>query len=177
MISSASRPTRCVRAHIRYVSPSQNKESADAYEHTYETMEAGLFQLVGHTLRCDPPYELCAAIEEQVNQPQMRAELKQLKTTKKKKGQPPSGKEPEKKKKLSLPLAHPLCDNTTKFSKSIYKKKPHLRGKINQCAAHLTGMLLHNEFAECISIIMMISAWLSKDSVAEEDSLQVFQES
>ncbi len=47
-----------------------NKESADAYEHTYETMEAGLFQLVGRTLRCDPHCELCAAIrvEEQVSQ-------------------------------------------------------------------------------------------------------------
>ncbi len=52
-----------------------NRESADAYEHTYETMEARLFQLVGRTIRCDPPCELCAAIEEQVQQQVMRAEL------------------------------------------------------------------------------------------------------
>jgi hypothetical protein len=109
-------------------------------------MEAGLFQFVGRTLRCNPPCELCAAIEEQVNQPLMRAELEPPKKTKKKKAQPPAGEEQEKKKTFSLPLAHPLCDKT-KFSKFIHKKKPHLRGKIKQCAAHLTGMLLHNEFA------------------------------
>jgi hypothetical protein len=122
-----------------------NKESADAYEHTYETMESGLFQLVGRIIRCDPPCELCAAIEEQVQQPVMRAELE---PPKKKKGQP----DPPRKK-FSIPLAHPLCDNTTKFSKFIHKKKPHLKGKINQCAAHLTGKqhcinsFLHNALA------------------------------
>ena len=46
-----------------------NKECADAYEHAYESMEAGVFQLVGRTIRCDPPCELCAAIAEQVEQP------------------------------------------------------------------------------------------------------------
>ncbi len=62
-----------------------NKESADAYEHTYEPIESVLFQLVGRTFRCDPPCELCAAIEEQVQQPVMRAELE---PPKKKRGQP-----------------------------------------------------------------------------------------
>jgi hypothetical protein len=33
-----------------------------------------------------------------------------------------------------------MCDNTTKFSKWIKKKKPHLKDKILQCAAHLTGI-------------------------------------
>jgi hypothetical protein len=61
-----------------------NKESTDAYEHTYKTMEAGLFQLVGSTSRCAPPCDLCAAIEEQAVQPLMRAELE---PPKKKKGQ------------------------------------------------------------------------------------------
>jgi hypothetical protein len=50
-----------------------NKESAVAYEHTYEALESGLFRLVGRTVRCDPesdpPCEVCAAIEEQVQQP------------------------------------------------------------------------------------------------------------
>jgi hypothetical protein len=108
-------------------------------------MEAGLFQVVGRIPRCDPPCDLCAAIEEQVSQPLMRAELKPPKKTKRKKGQPPAREDGEKKKKkkFSIPLAHPLCDNTTKFSKFIHK------GKINQCAAHLTGMRfrLHNLFA------------------------------
>ena len=112
-----------------------NKESADAYEHMYETMESGLFQLVARTIRCDsesdPPCEVCAAIEEQVQQPVMRNELD---PPKRKRGEPAPPK-----KRFSIPLAHPLCDNTTKFSKFIHKKKPHLKGKINQCAAHLTG--------------------------------------
>jgi hypothetical protein len=33
-----------------------------------------------------------------------------------------------------------MCDNTTKFSKWIKKRKPHLKDKILQCAAHLTGI-------------------------------------
>jgi hypothetical protein len=81
-------------------------------------MEAGLFQLVGRTLRCYPPCELCAAIEEQVNQPLMCAELEPPKKTKKKKGQPPAGEELEIMKKFSLLFAHSLCDNTTKFSRT-----------------------------------------------------------
>ncbi len=118
-----------------------NKERTDAYEHAYESMGAGVFQPVVCTIRCDPPCELCAAIAEQVEQLLMRAELKLLK---KKKAQPA-----QPKKKFSLPLAHPLCDNTTKFSKFIHKKKPHLKKKINQCVAHLTGQYnhLHNIFA------------------------------
>jgi hypothetical protein len=77
---------------------------------------------------------LYAAIEEQVVQPLMRAEVAaELEPPKKKKGQPVSEQE-----KFSLPLAHRLCD-TTNFSKFIHKKKPHLKGKINQCAGHLTG--------------------------------------
>jgi hypothetical protein len=84
-------------------------------------MEAGLFQLVGRTLRCNPPCELCTAIKEQVNQPLMRAELEPQKKTKKK-GQQPAGEKPEQKDKFSLPLAHPLCDNTRKFSKFIHTK-------------------------------------------------------
>ena len=124
-----------------------NSESADGYEHTYESMEAGVFQVIGRINRCDltrpskPPCELCAAIQEQVEQPPMRAELEPPKP-KKGKGEPQPAK-----KKFSLPLAHPLCDNTTKFSKFIHRKKPHLKGKVNQCAAHLTGPLVLNYFA------------------------------
>ncbi len=80
-----------------------------------------MFQLVGLTIRCDPLCELCATIEEQVQQPVMHAELE---PPKKKKGQP----DPPKKK-FSIPLEHPLCDNMTKVSKFIHKKKPHLKGK------------------------------------------------
>jgi hypothetical protein len=72
-----------------------NQENADAYEHMYESMEAGIFQLVGRTLLCDAPCELCAAIEEQVSQPLMRAELEPPKKTKKKKGQPPAREDRE----------------------------------------------------------------------------------
>ena len=42
--------------------------------------------------------------------------------------------------KFELPLEKPMCDNTTKFSKWIKKKKPKLANQILQCAAHLTGI-------------------------------------
>jgi hypothetical protein len=42
--------------------------------------------------------------------------------------------------RFEIPLEKPMCDNTTKFSKWIKKKKPHLKDKILQCAAHLTGI-------------------------------------
>jgi hypothetical protein len=86
-------------------------------------MEAGLFQLVGRTLLCDPPCELCAAIEEQVSQPLMRAELEPPKKTKKKKGQPPAREDREKKKKkFSIPLAHPFVTTQPSFPNSYIRK-------------------------------------------------------
>jgi hypothetical protein len=42
--------------------------------------------------------------------------------------------------KFEIPLEKPMCDNTTKFSKWIKKKKPHLKDRILQCAADLTGI-------------------------------------
>jgi hypothetical protein len=51
-----------------------------------------------------------------------------------------------------LPLEKPLCDNTTKFSKFIYKHFPLLRKRIGQCAAHLTGIAwqkrLHQKYSK-----------------------------
>jgi hypothetical protein len=45
--------------------------------------------------------------------------------------------------RLSQPLTHLLCDNTTTFfSKLINNKKQHLSKKILQCAAHLTDTVL-----------------------------------
>jgi hypothetical protein len=114
-----------------------NKERADGYEHTYESMDAGVFQIVAKLNTCSQPEcEMCSAVREQGEQAPMRAELTPPKRAK---GQPAP------KKKFKLPLQHPLCDNTTKFSKFILKKKPHLRGKILQCTAHLTGTVLHND--------------------------------
>ena len=58
---------------------------------------------------------------------------------------------------FKLPLEKPLCDNTTKFSKFIHKRVPHLRGKIGQCSSHLTGIAwqkkLHHKYfkkSECV---------------------------
>ena len=116
-----------------------NKECADGYEHTYEAMEAGVFQIVAKLKTCsEPDCEMCNAVREQVEQAPMRAELTPPK--------PRAKGQPVPKKKFKLPLQNPLCDNTTKFSKFILKKHPHLRRKILQCAAHLTGTSLLNEF-------------------------------
>ena len=118
-----------------------NKESADTYEHTYETMEAVLFQLVGRTIRCDPPCELCrlcAAIEEQVQKPLIRAKLE---PPRRKQGEPA----PEKRQ-FSLSLVHPLCDDITKFSEFIHKKRQQLKGKINQPPVN-SGVLIISNFS------------------------------
>jgi hypothetical protein len=42
--------------------------------------------------------------------------------------------------RFEIPLEKPMCDNTTKFSGWIVRRKPHLRKKILQCGAHLTGI-------------------------------------
>jgi len=100
------------------------------YEFMYDSMEAGVFQLLGRTSLCAESCEVCDAIREQKVQAPMRDELRPPKV---KKGQPAP------KKKFQLPLANALCDNTTKFSKFIHTKFPNFKGKILQCSAHLTG--------------------------------------
>jgi hypothetical protein len=112
------------------------KEEATAYGHMYSSMEAGVFDLVHNLKLCkhSKKCEMCNAVREQVEQAPMRDLLT-----------PPA--KPKKFKngaqvpfKFELPLETPMCDNTTKFSKWIKKKKPHLADKILQCAAHLTGI-------------------------------------
>jgi hypothetical protein len=82
-----------------------NKECADAYEHTYQSMEAGVFQLVHSMHLCKPTRkcEMCDSVQEQIEQEPMKAELTPPKK-KKSRGEPT-------KKKFSLPLTHPLCYN------------------------------------------------------------------
>jgi hypothetical protein len=41
---------------------------------------------------------------------------------------------------LKLPLEKPMCDNTNKFWIFVNKRLPHLKGKVLQCAAHMTGI-------------------------------------
>ena len=77
---------------------------------------------------------MCDAVWEQIEQQPMLDLLTPLKPKKK------GGKLVEEPFVFQLPLEKPLCDNTTKFSKWIAKKKPHLSDKILQCAAHLTGI-------------------------------------
>ena len=78
--------------------------------------------------------EMCNAVREQIEQEPMRDQLTPPhKSKKSKKGE-------EVPFKFEIPLDKPMCDNTTKFSKWIKKKKPHLADKILQCAAHLTGI-------------------------------------
>ena len=101
----------------------------------YESMESGLFQLVGRAKLCASATkcEVCDAIREQTEQSPMHEALRPLK---RRMGQP------LEKKKFKMPLANALCDNTTKFSKFIHKKFPDGKVKILQCATHLTGAAL-----------------------------------
>ena len=112
------------------------QEEAVAYQHMYSSMEAGVFDLVHNLKLCktSKKCEMCDAVREQIEQERMRDELRPpAKPKKTKKGE-------EVPFRFTIPLAKPLCDNTTKFSKWIKKKKPHLADKILQCAAHLTGI-------------------------------------
>ena len=112
------------------------KEEAIAYETMYNSMEGGVFELVHNLKLCKQAKhcEMCDAVREQIEQGPMRDLLTPPKPKKKK------GKEVPVPFKFEIPLEKPLCDNTTKFSKWIKKKKPHLKNKILQCAAHLTGI-------------------------------------
>ena len=91
----------------------------------------------------------------------------ELRPRKKKKGQP------LEKKKFQLPLANALCDNTTKFSKFIHNKFPNFKGKILQCATHLTG---DNCIIYAIAYFTLTSAWAHRNCLAEEDASQVLCE-
>jgi hypothetical protein len=100
-------------------------------------MEGGNFELV-HNMKLSKASqakgcEMCDAVREQIEQGHMCDVLKPPKPKKNKQGE-------EVPFKFELPLEKPMCDNTIKFSKWIKKKKPHLRNKILQCAAHLTGI-------------------------------------
>jgi hypothetical protein len=68
---------------------------------------------------------MCDAVREQIEQGPMRDILTPPKPKKNKQGE-------EVLFKFEPPLAKPMCDNTTKFSKWIKKKEKHLRDKILQ---------------------------------------------
>ena len=113
-----------------------NKESAIAYEKMWNSTEGGVFELVNNLKLCrqSKHCEMCDAVREQIEQQGMRDILTPpAKPKKDKEGRPVPFK-------FELPLDKPLCDNTTKFSKWIKKRKPKLADKILQCAAHLTGI-------------------------------------
>ena len=113
-----------------------NKESAHAYEKMWDATEGGVFELVNNLKLCrqSKKCEMCDAVREQIEQQGMRDNLTP----------PPKPKKDKQGNevpfKFQLPLDKPLCDNTTKFSKWIKKRKPKLADKILQCAAHLSGI-------------------------------------
>ncbi len=92
-----------------------NQEDANGHEFVYESIEAGLFQLVGRSYLCSGACNVCDAIREQKVQAPIRDELR-----------PPKARNGQlaPKTKFQLPLAYALCDNTTKFSKFIHTKFP-----------------------------------------------------
>ena len=100
------------------------KEEAIAYESMNSSMEGGVFELVNNMKLCKQSKhcEMCDAVREQIEQGPMR-EVLTLPKSKKKRGEAVPFK-------FEIPLDKPMCDNTTKFSKWIKKKKPHLKDKI-----------------------------------------------
>jgi len=103
-------------------------------------MEGGVFHLANNLKLCKrrEECEMCSAVSEQIEQGGMSDLMTPPRPRKQKPGQPPPPPPPPFV--CSLPLVKPMCDNTTKFSKFIAKRKPHLEDKILQCAAHLTGI-------------------------------------
>ncbi len=123
------------------------KEEAIAYETRFSSMEGFLFELV-HNMKLfkqSQQCEICDAVLEQIKQGPMRDLLTQPKPKKKK-----NKRGEEVPFKFEIPLEKPMCDNNIKFSKWIKKRKPHLKDRILQCAAHLTGIAWqkrsHTEF-------------------------------
>jgi hypothetical protein len=115
------------------------KEEAIAYETMWNTMEGGVFELVHNLKLCKQSKrcEMCDAVREQIEQGPMQKLLIPPKPSKNKKGDARASSRPFK---FEIPLEKPMCDNTTKFSSWIARKKPHLKDEILQCAAHLTGI-------------------------------------
>jgi hypothetical protein len=103
----------------------------------YSWMEGGFFELVHNMNLCkqSKQCEICDAVREQIEQGPMRDLLTPPKPKKKK-----NKRGEEVQFKFEIPLEKLMCDNPTNFSKWIKKRKPHLKDKILQCAAHLTGI-------------------------------------
>ena len=118
-----------------------SQESAVAYECTYDAIEGGAFLLLNRVKLCGrlKNCEVCNSIREQREQQYVQDVLTPPKEKKKKRarGEPAPAPRPHR---FRLPLQKPLCDNTTKFSKFINRRLPHLKGKALQCAAHITGI-------------------------------------
>ena len=105
-------------------------------------MEGGVCEMLSNVKLCkrDKDCETCASIRELREEQEIDSLLHPRRKSKKSKepSDPApadhSASEIEIAEVFKLPLEKPMCDNTTKFSKFIYKRVPHLRGKIGQCS-------------------------------------------
>ena len=91
------------------------QECSTAYRNMYTSMEGAVFELAHNLKLCKKDCEMCDSVREQIEQGPM-CDL--LTPPKSKKGSKP------KPLKFKLPLAMPMCDNTTKFSKFIDEMFP-----------------------------------------------------
>ncbi len=119
-----------------------SQESAVAYECTYESIEGGAFLLLDTVDRVklccrNKSCYVCDSICGQREQAHVQDVLTPPKQKKKKRGEPVPAPWPHR---FKVPLQKQLCDNTTKFSKFINKRLPHLKGKVLQCAVHIAGI-------------------------------------
>jgi hypothetical protein len=126
-----------------------SQECAVAYICAYDTVEAGLYEILVNTKICkrNKGCEVYDSIHELREEQDIDAVLHPRKA--KSKAKAPAGADPSADPSADQPtypavfrlqLKKPICDNTTKFSNFINKRLPHLRNKIGQCAAHLMGI-------------------------------------
>ena len=118
------------------------REEAVAYQHVFDSTEAGVFDLVHNLKLCktSKKCEMCNAVREQIEQEPMR----QLLTPPPKPRKTKTGEEVPFK--FEIPLEKPMCDNTTKFSKWIKKKKLHLKDKILRCELKKKKFIIFENF-------------------------------
>lgn len=141
-----------------------NQECAIAYQCSYDAVEGGVYEMLSNVKLCkrDKDCETCASIRELREEQEIDSLLHPRRKSKKSKE--PSDPAPadqsageiENTEVFRLPLEKPMCDNTSKFSKFIHKRLPHLRGKIGQCSSHLTGIAwqkkLHHKYFKNLNV-------------------------
>ena len=144
-----------------------NQECAIGYQAAYDAVEARLYEVLCNVKLCkrDKACETCDSIRELRENQDVDLVVHPRRSSKKSKPPPPAkdisdqeliSAPPQNPDVFQLPLEKAMCDNTTKFSKFIHKRLPHLKGKVLQCSSHLTGIAwqkkLHHKYFKNLNV-------------------------